>query len=82
MVCCSSTARPGRSRSSTRHWDPNTASTLPTQIDALPSACVPVAASTGDSDIQLCETGKLNSIPNAAHAPRYPISAFLIDRFA
>jgi hypothetical protein len=33
-------------------------------------------------DIQLWETGKLNSIPNAAHAPRYPILAFLSDGLA
>jgi len=27
-------------------------------------------------ETQLCETGKLNSMPNAAHAPRYPMFAF------
>ena len=37
---------------------------------ALPSSCVAYEKSTGDIDIQLCETGKLNSTPNAAHAPR------------
>ena len=41
-----------------------------------------VAKSTGEIDTQLCDTGKLNSIPSAAHAPRYPISAFLIEVFA
>ena len=39
---------------------------------------LPVAKSTGDIDIQLCDTGKLNSTPKAAQAPRYPINAFLI----
>jgi len=38
--------------------------------------------STGDIETQLCETGKLNSTPNAAHAPRYPILAFLMEGFA
>ena len=40
------------------------------------------AKSIGESDIQLCEIGKLNSTPNAAHAPRYPMFAFLIEGFA
>jgi len=41
-----------------------------------------MAESTGDIDIQLWDTGKLNSMPNAAQAPRYPMSAFLIYGFA
>ncbi len=45
-------------------------SMLPTHTDALPSGAVVVAKSTGDTVIQLCDTGKLNSMPNAAQAPR------------
>src|SRR2546425_9534572 len=30
-----------------------------------------IAKSTGETVIQLCETGKLNSMPSAAHIPRY-----------
>jgi hypothetical protein len=55
---------------------------FPTHTEALPSGAVVVAKSTGDTVIQLCETGKLNSMPNAAHAPRYAIRASLIDGFA
>jgi len=54
---------------------------LPIHTDALPSGPVVVAKSTGDVDIQLWDTGKLNSTPNAAHAPRYPIWVSLIDGF-
>jgi hypothetical protein len=56
--------------------------TSPTQIEALPSAFDTMAEDTGDIDIQLCETGKLNSMPKAAQAPRYPINAFLMVLFA
>ncbi len=45
-------------------------SMLPIHTDALPSAPVAVAKSTGEAVIQLCETGKLNSTPSAVHAPR------------
>jgi len=38
--------------------------------EALPSSLVPKAKSTGERLTQLWETGKLNSIPKAAHAPR------------
>ena len=51
---------------------------LPTQTEPLPSAWRTVAKSTGDIDIQLCDTGKLNSTPSATHAPRYATSAYLI----
>jgi hypothetical protein len=37
--------------------------TSPTQIEPLPSAFDTMAEDTGDIDIQLCETGKLNSMP-------------------
>ena len=57
-------------------------STLPTQTEALPSGWRTVPKSTGDTVIQLWETGKLNSTPRATHAPRYATSAYLIDVFA
>jgi hypothetical protein len=34
-----------------------------TQTEPLPSGAVEVEKSTGEAVIQLCETGKLNSIP-------------------
>ena len=40
------------------------------------------SASTGERLTQLWETGKLNSMPNAAQAPRYDIAAFLMEGFA
>ena len=49
---------------------------------ALPSGFAAYAKSTGDIETQLCETGKLNSTPKAAHAPRYPICAFLMEGLA
>ena len=70
MVFCSSTAWPGRSVSCTIHSVPYTRSMFPTQTEPLPSRSVAKATSTGEVVIQLWETGKLNSTPNAAHAPR------------
>jgi hypothetical protein len=55
---------------------------LPTVAEALPSSCCAKAKLTGDIVIQLCDTGKLNSSPKAAHAPRYAIAAFLIEGLA
>ena len=55
---------------------------FPTHTEALPSDSAVTAKSTGDTVIQLCDTGKLNSMPKAAQAPRYAIAASLIDGFA
>jgi hypothetical protein len=49
---------------------PYTRSTFPTHTEALPSWPSTIAWSTGETVAQLCETGKLNSIPSAVHAPR------------
>ncbi len=43
---------------------------MPTTIEALPSGYRTVAKSTGDEVTQLWETGKLNSMPKVAQAPR------------
>ena len=55
---------------------------LPTKIEALPSVSSRVAKSTGDVVIQLCDTGKLNSMPKAAHEPRYAMLENFIDVLA
>ena len=77
VIDCSSSDRPGRSVSPTRHRMPYTRSTLPIHTETLPSGLRAVAQSTGDTVAQLWETGKLNSMPRATHEPRYDTCAFL-----